>query len=94
MEIDYSHMGSGKTTRILEWLKENQANLLIVNSIHSANLISNYSSNLGGRVITYNEFKNSPEKYSDCNIGIDQVDYIIDDIFNGKVKKITLTKEK
>lgn len=98
MRIDYAKAGDGKTTRLVEWARENIANRYIItfSKREEARLKEQYP-DIGFHVIHWETYLASRRMggYTGghAQYAIDNADYILDHIFQQYIHIATFTKE-
>ena len=96
MELDYSPRQSGKTTRIVEWLRLNPMGLVVTFSRDRADAIKKEFGLSEGSVLSWDEYYKGYKTYGKdiSEIVIDDVDIILQKICKEKINKVTFSKIK
>lgn len=93
MDIDISAVASGKTTRIVEWVKKDKKNVLVTFSAKESERLKRLYPEIENRIYCWEEWL--VIRYSqphDILVGIDNADLIVQQMTMRSVEKITLSK--
>jgi hypothetical protein len=99
MKIDYSPRASGKTTRLIEWLRADEQRLLLTVSHDEENRLKRLYPDLSNRIVDWESYlraRNSGGSLTASRIrtiGIDNADLVLGRVFQGFVEKITITDD-
>lgn len=95
MRIIFLPRRAGKTTKIIEYLKNNiDSAILICVNLHFKNRIINKYPEIQNRVFTYNQYRSGKCRGLDFReIVIDNLDFFLYDLFYKKVSLVSITKE-
>lgn len=87
-QVIHLEAGKGKTTIIMDWLEEDENNLLIVNS-RKVSWLKQIRPHLSNRIISYHAYLIDTRKYKSFKIGIDD----LDEIFDNQLDIVTILKK-
>lgn len=93
MNIDYSPRASGKTSRLIDWLREKPNRILITFSHEEENRLKRLYNDLSTRIV---EWRSYQRRYMHGNpmkhIAIDNADLILQEILAQPIEQITITE--
>lgn len=106
MKVEILPRQMGKTTRLIKWLLEDNSRIIITFSEHEADRIKRYYFRSDGvfrpkikksdfkRILSMQEYmeKKTMGYKKPLNIGIDNADIILQNIFWDRIEKITMTE--
>jgi len=94
MNIDYSPRSGGKTTRAIEWLRQNEKRLLLVFSNEEENRLKIAYPDVKNQIVdwdSYMEAKTRGQYFEECSI--DNIDLILQKLVREPIKRISITEE-
>ena len=95
MEIDYSPRCSGKTTRMIEWLKEDPNRVLVVHTIGYRDNLKRQYPELSERFHVAHTLMDSHLHIShESVLGFDNLDLILAHMFKRRIGIASITKEE
>lgn len=94
MKIDYSPRQSGKTTRMVKWLREDKRRVLIVFGFIEKKRLAGLHKGIESQVMTWSEYK-SLKGYERVikEISIDNAETILKLMVNHEISNITISSD-
>jgi len=94
MKVDYSKRQAGKTTRLIEWLRERPDRILITFSHAEENRLKREYEDVATRIVDWRSYQQrymhgSPMK----EIAIDNADLILEEQFRNKISRISISDD-
>lgn len=95
MEILHIPRGAGKTTKMIEWLRQDSARLLITFSHDEENRLKSLHPDLADRILDWRSYqKRYRPGYHVKEIAIDNADIILQEMFDAPISLITMTEDR
>lgn len=98
MKIDLAPRGTGKTTRMLEWLGGKETRVLIVHDEREAHRLRSHENNkdIAGRIFTWQEYKNRNGLPGTLitEVSIDNADIILQSQLRHPIRRISILDEE
>jgi hypothetical protein len=93
-EIDYSARGAGKTTRLIEWLRQKPERILITVSHNEENRLKRLYPELSTRIVDWRSYQQrymhgSPIK----EVSIDNADLILQEMFRQRISRVSISDD-
>lgn len=97
MKIIYSPRQSGKTTQLIEWLKEKPDRILLVHSREYVWQLVHQYPELDGRIVTWNDFLHKRREFNQFpdeikRVAIDNAEFFFRDFIHAPIDVITMSK--
>ena len=95
MEVDISQRQAGKTTRMIKWLRGDEGRMLITFSHQRENQMKREYKDVANRILDWRSFQDryayAPATREIKELGIDDADMILNNLFEGMVTRISIT---
>ena len=90
MKIELSKRMSGKTTRLVAWVRENNTHVLVTFSEEEKARLQRVYPDIAGRVKTLTDFKNGSSQGGHSVVGIDNADMILQKMIERPIEYINI----
>lgn len=90
MKIELSKRMSGKTTRIVEWVRQNNTHVLVTFSEEEKARLQRTYPDISGRIKTVVDFQNGSSQGGHSVIGIDNADMILQRMINHPIEYLNI----
>ncbi|WP_147154151.1 hypothetical protein [Reyranella soli] len=95
MRIDYSPRASGKTTRLIEWLKAKPDRFLLTFSHDEENRLKRLHPDLSNRIVDWRSYQRRFMHGSPMHqIAIDNVDLVLEEQFRQRIAIASISDEQ
>jgi thymidine kinase len=92
MEIDYSPRQSGKTTRMLEWLRADQNRVLLVHNYEYAHELGIENKDVKDRIMSWNDYIPKQKGRNPLeHVAIDNAEFFFRSRINAPIDKISMS---
>lgn len=93
MEVDYSARRTGKTTRLIEWLREDEGRVMITFSHMEENRLKREFPELSTQIVDWESYQNRYRQGRKIKeVGIDNADMILQSMIPEQIKIISISE--